>query len=53
MFIDLTLAGSQLLLLYLKLTEHFDKSWWVVMLPSIIWAVIGIILSAGRKKEVE
>ena len=53
MFVDLTLAGAQLLLLYLKLTEQLDKSWWLVMLPSIIWAVVGIILSAGRKKKIE
>ena len=52
MFIDLTLAGTQLLLLYLKLTEKIDSSWWLVMLPSIIWAVIGIFVTAGKKNDV-
>ena len=48
MFIDLTLAGIQVLLLYLKLTEQIDISWWLGMLPSFIWAISGIFY---RKKE--
>ena len=52
MFIDLTLAGIQVLLLYLKLTEQIDSSWWLVMLPSIIWTIIGIFVTAGKKNDV-
>ena len=52
MFLDLTLAGIQVLLLYLKLTEQYNKSWWVVLLPSIIWAIIGILVTVGKKNDV-
>lgn len=50
MYIDLALAGTQVALIVLKLTERFDRSWWLVMLPSIIWAVVGIIVTATGQK---
>lgn len=43
MYIDLALAGSQVALIVLKLTGHITPSWWRVLLPSILWLVLGII----------
>lgn len=51
MYIDMALAGTQVALIVLKLTERFDKSWWIVMLPTIVWCVVGFILTAARKEE--
>ena len=51
MYIDFALAGTQVALLVLKLTERFDRSWWLVMLPTIIWAVVGVIVTATGKDE--
>lgn len=51
MYIDFALAGTQVALLVLKLTERFDRSWWLVMLPTIIWCVVGVIATATSKDE--
>ena len=53
MYIDLALAGTQVALLVLKLTERFDRSWWLVMLPTIIWSVVGAIVTATGKNDDE
>lgn len=49
MFIDIVLGGSQLLLLWLKLTSQYHGSWWLVLMPSIIWCVGGLIVSMARR----
>lgn len=52
MYLDLTLSLTQILLIYLRLTEQIQSSWWLVMLPTIIWAVVGVIVTAtGREKK--
>ena len=51
MYLDLTLSMVQTALIVLKLTEHIDRSWWLVMLPTIIWAVVGVIVTATNKDE--
>lgn len=51
MYIDFALAGSQVALITLKLIGMFNRSWWIVMLPTIIWAVVGIILTATGKEN--
>ena len=51
MFIDIVLGGSQLMLLWMKLHEQYNGSWWLVILPSIIWALGGVIASMSRKEE--
>lgn len=48
MFVDIVLGGSQILLLWLKLTEQYSGSWWLVLMPSIVWVVIGTILALAR-----
>ncbi len=50
MFIDIVLGGTQLILLWLKLTENYVGSWWLVLMPSIVWTVGGVILSATKQK---
>ena len=50
MYIDLTLSMVQTALIVLKLTERFDRSWWLVMLPTIIWCLIGLIVTATGQK---
>lgn len=51
MFSDILLSGVQLMLIWLKLTDRYDGSWWLVLLPTIVWCVIGIILTATKQKE--
>ena len=51
MYLDLTLSMVQTALVVLKLIDRFDRSWWLVMLPTIIWAVIGVIVTATGKDE--
>lgn len=50
MYIDFALAGTQVALIVLKLLDRFDRSWWLVMLPTIIWVVVGIIATATGQK---
>lgn len=50
MFINIVLGGTQLILLWLKLTESYVGSWWLVLMPSIVWTVGGVILSATKQK---
>lgn len=49
MFVDITLAGIQTLLVGLKLTEHINSSWWAVLIPSFVWIVLNIIVTATGK----
>ena len=51
MYIDFALAGTQVALIVLKLLDRFDRSWWLVMLPTIIWAVVGVIVTATGKGD--
>lgn len=51
MYIDFALAGTQVALIVLKLLDLFDRSWWLVLLPTIIWAVCGIVATATRKED--
>lgn len=53
MYIDFALAGVQTLLIGLKLTGLFDRSWWTVLLPSILWAVLGILIHTIGKDDEE
>ena len=51
MYIDFTLALMQTALVTLKILGLFDRSWWLVMVPSIIWTVINILCAAKGRKE--
>lgn len=51
MYLDRTLSLTQALLIYLRLTEQIQSSWWLVMLPTIIWAVVGVIVTATGREE--
>jgi hypothetical protein len=51
MFIDITLGGSQVALLVLKLMGIFSGSWWLVFVPSFVWLVGGILANATGKNE--
>ena len=51
MYLDFALAGVQTLLIGLKLTDLIDRSWWTVMLPTILWLVVSIIGSMMDKEE--
>ena len=48
MYLDFVLSGMQVVMFALKLLDRFDKSWRVVFLPSIAWAVIGLLLRLNR-----
>ncbi len=50
MYIDLTLSMTQTALIVLRLIESITCSWWLVMLPTIIWVVVGIIATATGQK---
>ena len=43
MFLDLIMAGMQLIMFAMKLLDRFQPSWWVVFLPTILWVVFGIL----------
>lgn len=47
MYLDLVISQVQTALVVLKILGKFDHSWWLVMLPTIIW-VIGIIISSKK-----
>lgn len=51
MYLDLTLSLTQAALIYLRLTEQIQSSWGLVMLPTIIWAVVGVIVTTTDRKE--
>ena len=51
MYLDLTLSGAQVALIVLRLIEAITCSWWLVMLPTIIWAVVGVIVTAMGKDD--
>ena len=53
MYLDLTLSMVQTALVVLKLIDRFDRSWWLVMLPTIIWAVVGVIVTATGRNDDE
>ena len=51
MYLDLTLSMVQTALIVLKLLAIISCSWWLVMLPTIIWAVVGVIVTATNKDD--
>ena len=51
MYIDLTLSMTQTALIVLRLIESITCSWWLVMLPTIIWCLVGLIATATNKEE--
>lgn len=51
MYLEIALAGVQLMLFWLKMTGQFDGSWWIVIAPTIAWCFGGVLFSVGRKKE--
>ena len=53
MYLDLTLGGTQVALIVLRLLESITCSWWLVMLPTIIWAVVGVIVTATGKGDTD
>ncbi len=53
MFIDLTLSMTQTALIVLRMIESITCSWWLVMLPTIIWCVVGLIATATGQKDDE
>lgn len=51
MYIDMLMSQTQTALIVLKLVGMFPQSWWFVFLPSIIWVVGGVILSAVNRSD--
>jgi glycerol uptake facilitator-like aquaporin len=45
------MAGTQVALIVLKLTERFDKSWWFVFIPTIAWILGGLLWTATHPAE--
>lgn len=53
MYLDFVLSGMQVVMFALKLLDRFDQSWWIVFLPSIAWAVIGLLLRLSYRKDTQ
>ncbi len=41
------MGALQLILITLKLTDFIDWSWWLVMLPTMVAAVLVLIIALG------
>ena len=51
MYLDITLGGTQIAMIVLRLMGIVTFSWWIVLLPTIIWIVCGIIATATGRND--